>query len=113
LTKSSNPTYSYDDYAKELKERLRTTNWIAREHIIKAKLTAKQQYDKDAKAISFKLGDKIHIAPRWNSAKRSIEKIRYIMQDHMKLWEIINYKIKIEQKIKCIHVNRLKAFIEH
>jgi len=43
LTKSSNPTYCCDDYAKELKE-LRATNRIAREHI---KLTIKQQYDKN------------------------------------------------------------------
>ena len=52
--------YCYDDYAKELKKRLRATNRIAREYIIKAKLTAKQQYVvKDTKAISFKLGDKV------------------------------------------------------
>ena len=37
LTKSP---YCYD-YAKELKELLRATNRIAREYIIKAKLTAK------------------------------------------------------------------------
>jgi len=59
LTKSPNSMYCYDDYVKELKERLWATNRIAREHIIKAKLTAKLQYDKDTKAISFKLGDKI------------------------------------------------------
>ena len=52
--------YCYDDYAKELKKQLRGTNRIAREYIIKAKLTAKQQYVvKDTKAISFKLGDKV------------------------------------------------------
>ena len=52
-------SYCYDDYAKKLKEQLQAINRIAREHIIKAKLTAKQQYNKNTKVISFKLGDKV------------------------------------------------------
>jgi len=65
-------SYSYNNYAKELKERLRTTNRIAKEHIIKAKLTVKQQYDKDIKAISFKLGDKVLLH---DSAKSRLKKL--------------------------------------
>jgi len=61
LTKPPKPTYNYDDYAQELKERLRAINRFAREHIKDEKTKAKIQYDKKAKEIIFKIGDKILI----------------------------------------------------
>lgn len=53
------PTYNYDDYAQELKERLRATNQFAKEHIKEEKLKAKKQYDKNTKEAHFKIGDKV------------------------------------------------------
>jgi len=38
-------TYNYD-YAQELKERLRATNRLAREHVKDEKIKVKLQYDK-------------------------------------------------------------------
>jgi len=58
LTKPSKPTYNYDDYAQELKERLRATNQLAREHVKDEKIKAKLQYDKKVREIIFKIGDK-------------------------------------------------------
>jgi len=46
LTKPPKPTYNYDDYAQELKERLRATTQLARERVKEKKTKAKQQYDK-------------------------------------------------------------------
>ena len=46
LTKSPKLTYNYDDYAQELRERLRATNQIAKENIKEEKIKAKKQYDK-------------------------------------------------------------------
>jgi len=42
LTKPPKPTYNYDDYTQALKERLKTTNRLAREHIKDEKIKAKQ-----------------------------------------------------------------------
>jgi len=61
LTKPSKPTYYYDDYAQELKERLRATNRLAREHVRDEKIKAKLQYDKQAREITFKVSDKVLI----------------------------------------------------
>jgi len=46
LTKQLKPTYSYDNYAQELRERIRTTNHLAKEHIKQKKIKAKHHYDK-------------------------------------------------------------------
>jgi len=50
LTKSFKPTYTYNDYAQELK--------IAIERVKGEKAKAKQQYDKTGE-IKFKVGDKV------------------------------------------------------
>jgi len=44
LTKPLKPTYNYD-YAQELKEWLRATNRLVREHVKDEKTKAKIQYD--------------------------------------------------------------------
>jgi len=33
LSKQPKPTYSYDDYAQELRERIRATNQLAKDHL--------------------------------------------------------------------------------
>ncbi|XP_018398570.1 PREDICTED: uncharacterized protein LOC108776451 [Cyphomyrmex costatus] len=59
LTIPPKPSYTYDDYAQELKERLRATNQIAREHIKEEKIKAKKYHDKKTKEVKFKIGDKV------------------------------------------------------
>ena len=59
LTKPPKTTYSYDDYAKELRERLRATSKVAREHAQQSKEQAKKQYDKKIKKETFTVGDKV------------------------------------------------------
>jgi len=59
LTKPSKPTYNYDNYAQKLKERLRATNQLAKEHLKKEKEKAKRNYDKNTKEAHFKIGDKV------------------------------------------------------
>jgi len=41
------PTYTYDNYAEELKQRLRATQQVAKSHINEAKIKAKMYADKD------------------------------------------------------------------
>ncbi|KMQ89650.1 enzymatic polyprotein endonuclease reverse [Lasius niger] len=59
LTKPLKPTYDYDDYAQELKERLRATNQHAKENIKEEKQKAKKHYDKTARKTKFKVGDEV------------------------------------------------------
>jgi len=42
------PTYTYDNYAEELKQRLRATQQVAKSHINEAKIKAKIYADQDA-----------------------------------------------------------------
>jgi len=51
LTKPSKPIYNYDDYAQELKERLKATTQLAGERVKEEKAKAKLQYDKRAGEI--------------------------------------------------------------
>jgi len=57
LTKPPKPTYNYD-YAQELKERLRATNQLPKEHIKEEKFKAKKQSDKSTKQTQLKVGEK-------------------------------------------------------
>jgi len=61
VTKLLKSTYNYDDYAQELEERLRVTTQLARERVKEEKAKVKQQYNKRAGEIKFKIGDKVLI----------------------------------------------------
>jgi len=87
LTKPLKPTYNYDDYVQELKERLRATQ-LARERLKEEKAKAKQQYDKRAGEIKFKISDKLLV---YNQTL---------------------YTVKKRRKTSRMHVNRIKSFIE-
>lgn len=71
LMKPPKPMYNYDDYAQELKERLRATNRIARENIKDEKIKSKKNYDKKTKEIKFQIGDKVLIFDKTLRRKRS------------------------------------------
>jgi len=53
------PTYTYDDYAEELKKRLRATQQVAKSHINEAKIKDKTYADQDTNIKTFKIGDKV------------------------------------------------------
>lgn len=115
LTTPPKPTYTYDNYAQELKERIRATNQIAKEHIREEKIKVKEQYDKRAKQTTFKVGDKVllHDETVRRGRSKKLDSLwigPYIITDKI---SDVNYKIKVGRKIICTHVNRLKAFIEH
>jgi len=59
LTKQPKPTYSYDDYAQELRKKIRATNQLAKDRLKQEKIKAKLQYDKSVNEKTFKVGDKI------------------------------------------------------
>jgi len=114
LTTPPKPTYNYDDYAQELKERLRATTQLAREHIKEEKAKAKQQYDKRAGKVTFKTGDKVLVYDETLRRGRS-KKLEALWTRPYTIIEKnseVNYTIKRGKKTSRMHVNRLKPFIE-
>ncbi|KAM0735324.1 Transposon Ty3-I Gag-Pol polyprotein [Formica fusca] len=115
LTTPPKPTYTYDNYVQELKERIRATNQIAKKHVREEKIKVKEQYDKRAKQTTFKVGDKVllHDETVQRGRSKKLDSLwigPYIITDKI---SDVNYKIKVGRKIICTHVNRLKAFIEY
>ena len=115
LTKPPKPTYSYEDYAQELKERLRATSQIARENAIQAKNQAKIQYDKNVKKESFRVGDKVLLYDETVRRGRSKKLDSQWTGPHIVLEKHsdVNYTITRGRKTHRVHANRLKLFIEH
>ncbi|XP_011699787.1 PREDICTED: uncharacterized protein LOC105457055 [Wasmannia auropunctata] len=115
LTLPPKPRYSYDDYAHELRERLRATHQVAKQCSEQAKIKAKDYADKTVKLRTFNVGDLVLLhdetlrrgrskkleAP-WVGPYRVVEKI-----------SDINYRIQVKRKIILVHANRLKLFIEN
>lgn len=109
------PTYTYDDYAKELREKLRATNQVAKSKIKEDKQKAKEYYDKSSKLIKYKIGDKVLLhdetVRRGRSKKLDSKWIGpyEIIEKHSD----VNYTIKKGRKTVRIHINRIKPFIEN
>lgn len=59
LAKLSSTQYNLEHYVQELKERLRAASRVEKENLKEEKEKAKRYFDKDAKAVTFKVGDKI------------------------------------------------------
>lgn len=55
LTQFPKPTYTYDDYAQELQEKLRAAQQVAKEHLKNEKVN----YNQKAKDTTFKVGEKM------------------------------------------------------
>lgn len=95
----------YKDYAQELRERLHTTNQIAREHIKQEKIKAKQQYDK--KTIQSR-SQSPTIRRNGKGSQRS-NSTRYRIGPYVVLERInnVNYTIKTGRKVN-LHASTCK-----
>lgn len=104
--------YTYDTYMDNLKYRLQKSNEIARNNIIGSKQTSKASYDKKIKNYVFKVGDKVYLKRERETPGRSC-KLSSCYVGPFKITEInsrTNVTIKIKNKTKLIHINRLKPF---
>jgi len=115
LTKQPKLTYAYEDYAQELRERIRATNQLAKEHLKQQKERAKQQHDKEINKRTFKIGDKVLLydetVRRGRSKKLESQWVGpYIVIEKN---SDLNYTIKRGRKTTRIHANRIKPFIDH
>ena len=112
LTKPASPFYAYGDYLKELQEKMRRTNEIARENLQSAKELSKENFDKKAKEISFKVGDKVLL----KSEEVRRHRTKKLGPQTLGPYEVVekvsdvSYIIKMGRKSITVHVNRLKSF---
>jgi len=114
LARPPKPTYSYDDYAQELRERLRATNQLAKDHLQEEKFKAKLQYDKGVNKKIFKIGDKVLLLDETVRRGRSkkLESQWVGPYTIIAKFSDVNYEIKRARKTIRVHANRLKLFIE-
>lgn len=106
---SQNITYNFDDYYFELRHKLNDAHKFARENLIKSKETSKKYFDTKVNILTLKEGDKVllldstskKLAPKYTGPYEVIEIVSNT-----------NSKIKIKNKNKIVHNNRLKKFHE-
>ncbi|KAM0737154.1 Retrovirus-related Pol polyprotein from transposon 412 [Formica fusca] len=115
LSQPPKPTYTYDDYAQELKEKLRASQQIAKKHIKNEKIKTKENYDKKTKEIKLKVGEKALLYDETVRRGRS-KKLDSLWTGPYTIIEKnseVNYTIKRGRKTIRVHINRLKPFIEN
>lgn len=108
---SQSPVYTVDDYAAVLKTNVRNAYKVVEENLGKGKVVNKNQYDKKAKHIDFKVGQHVKLLaenvrqgrskslePKWLGPYTVIE-----CKDG-------NYKIKMGRKTKVVHGDKLKDY---
>jgi len=115
LTKPPKPTYSYDDYVQELRERLRATNQLAKDRLKEEKFKAKLQYDRSDNEKIFKVGDTVLLHDETVRRGRSKKLESQWVGPYTITAKLsdVNYEIKGGRKTIRVHANRIKPFIEN
>lgn len=108
LTRSSDVSYDLDDYAQELKSRLKIALDDAKQHQIEEKTKRKIKYDNkfDTKMKNIQIGDYILLKNHSGSKLEGIFKGPYEVVGV----EENNVSIKIKNKIKKYNINDIKIF---
>jgi transposase InsO family protein len=103
--------YSYDDFANDLKYKLRQCQNIAKENIQKSKLHSKQEYDKQAKVKSFSIDQMVYL--KNNITTKGISK--KLAPDYKGPYKIVNVhdnnNVTLQlknNKFKRVHTDLIK-----
>ena len=102
--------YNYDTYANIMKTKFQHTHEIARKNILQNKEKSKKTYDINSSPVIFEVGEQVLL----RNEKRT-NKFSEIWEGPYEVLEILspeNTIIKIKNKRKTIHNNRLKNFIQ-
>jgi len=104
VTKQLKPTYSYDDYAQELRKKIRAINQIAKDHLKQEEIKAKLQYDKSINEKTFKIGDKVLLHDETVRRRRSKKLESQLIGPYTITEKIsdVNYAIKGGRKTICM-----------
>lgn len=103
------PLYNADDYVLDLKHRLQKMHLEARKHLVEAKLNSKKYYDRNAKPFLVKKGDLVLLKD-----EARVGKLSPLRKGPYEVLEIVspeNSLIKIKNKGKVVHNNRLSLFV--
>lgn len=105
--------YTYESYIDSLKYKLQKSGEIAKENIQNSKEKSKTNYDNKIKEFNFNLGDMVYLKREVLSSGQS----KKLTSNYEGPYEIIkinsrtNVTIRVRNKPKVVHVNRLKPFI--
>lgn len=110
ITKPDLHVHTYNDYIQEMLTKLHAIRKQARENIDKSKVQSKGRYDRNAKLITFHVGDKVlykiqvrkSLDPMWNGPYSVI-----------KINSPENTTIFINRRNRRVHNNNLKLFHEN
>ena len=105
IQKEPEPIYNFDDYATELKARLRLAHTIAREKLIKKKEATKQQYDQNLNPIDLQPNDLVWMK---NEMRRNKQDPLWLgPYTVIKIDSPTNVTIQMNRKTLLVHKNRL------
>lgn len=107
LVKEPEPVYNYDDYLNELKYRFQYCATMARENMLKAKERNKLRYDETSLERVFNVGEEVLLR---NPTKGKLDPLYvgpYVVE---KKTSDVNYQIRVKNKLRTVHVDRLKRF---
>lgn len=111
ITRSNTPSYTYENFANELKENLKITWKLARENLIKRKQNNKKYYDKiqNTKDLNLNIDDSVLLLKQQRG-----HKFEQNYEGPYKIIEITgknSVKLKKGNKIIRTHKNKLKKYI--
>jgi transposase InsO family protein len=111
LQEQPTPRYNYDDYAEELKGRMRAAHAVARDRLMRAKTKSKRDYDKGTVQLTLKIGDKVLLFDESVRRGRSKKLGAKWIGPYMVLGvDGVNATIKRGRDTVKVHMNRLKPF---
>lgn len=103
------PLYNYDNYIYDLKNKMKIASKIARENLIASKERSKSYFDKNVKSVSFQPGDLI-LLKNEIAVKSNFDKFWLGPYEIINVISPENSEIKINNKLKVVHNNRIKKF---
>lgn len=108
LTNNIEPMYNYEDYAKELKNKLQVAHSNAKQILIKKKTERKQKYDQNFKAkdYNFEVGSFVLLK---NEARKKLDPT-YTGPYEVISQDSVNCTIKYKGKNTIVHKNRVKPY---
>lgn len=111
IFKGDIPTYNYDNYASEVRNKLKMYHQLAKENIEKRKIDNKKEYDKkrNKSTLRLKINDLVLILNPKKEAKFAppyLGPFRVVQ-----ICSPVTIKVKIGNKIKTIHTDRVKKAI--
>ena len=109
LQKKTEPYYSYDNYAYEMKHKMQTAYNLAKELIIKNKNSTKEYYDKGKNLQDIHIGDKVLILDHTQK-----NKLTPLWEGPDPVIDVLDYNVKIqkEKRIATLYKNNVKLFNE-